>query len=61
MPQVTQLASEELGTLQSTRVPCHFVNLYEKQEDRRVRNEWFGCPAWNVLREGVTTQQGLEG
>lgn len=62
MPQVTQLASGELGSICSTRVPCHFVSLYEVQkEDRRVRNEWFGCPAWNVLREGVSTEQGLEG
>ena len=55
MPQVTQLVSGELGSTYSTRVPCHFVSLYEIQkEDRWVRNEWFGCPAWNVLPEGVT-------
>lgn len=52
MPQFTQLVSGELGSLQSTRVPCDMVSLYETPEEYRpVSNKWFGCPAKGVASE----------
>lgn len=52
MPQLTQLVSGELGSLQSTRVPCDIVSLYETPEEYRpVSNKWFGCPAKGAAGE----------